>query len=479
MGSRSHNPIFAKEQLKTILDTPGHPLKFLVDEKTGNWTSRRDSADVPSMQVGHMVSLHSGTPERLALQDSGQNQAAAHVGESRGCIFHNEAILIGGVPVEKESAKLWERLGELPEGTVAAAEPHPGWSPEYHYAPDPPGISTDLPLEPDHAVNIVAMGVLGGPIGLVVAADEAVQEIVTAKMHAADQDGSSCTEDAINEPHSTKGEEATGQATAGAPAGSPAEAPGHDAHNVLLGAGVVLAGGAGLLVAAGVAIEAGVEPLVRIVLDPGVEAAGEPAGIPEEPYEADEDPGGREASKLPAVPAGAPPGHEGNAADPSLGDMTGDQAGATTSEPSDGGLPIGGVEHPAAPTNSSVHDGLSQIDPVIDPAGTVPAHGVHADGLSMLAPEHFHPDPGASAAADGATPLHSATAATAGIDVDPAHHEPITLAISLESEHSHTAASPAVDPALSPGAAHASVAAPPDTHAAAAAQAEQAASIDP
>lgn len=479
MGSRSHNVSFAKEQLKTILDTPGHPLKFLVDEKTGNWMSRRDDADVPSMQVGHMVSLHSGAPERLALQDSGQNQTAAHVGESRGCIFHNEAILIGGVPVEKESAQQWERLGKLPEGTVAAAEPHPGWSPEYHYAPDPPGISTDLPLEPDHVGNIVAMGVLGGPIGQIVGAGEAVHEIVTAKMHTADQDGPSCTEDAINEPRSTTGEEATGQAATGAPAESPAENPGHDAHNALLGAGVVLAGGAGLLVAAGVAIEAGVAPLVRIVLDPGVETAGEPTSVPEEPYEADEDPGGHEASKLPAVPAGAPPAHEGNPTDPGQGAISGDQAGATTPEPSDGGLPIGGVEHATASTNSSVHDGLSQIDPAIDPAGTVPAHGVHSDGLSMLASEHFHADPGAPAAADGAEPLHHVTVATTSIDVDPGHHEPMTLAMSLESDHPHATASTLTDSGQSTDVAHAATALPPDMHAAVAAHAEQAASIDP
>jgi hypothetical protein len=105
-----------------------HPLIFLVDLSTRNWKARQLYTLDPTVQAGHLTSRHSGEPERLALEDSMFNQMSSHVGESKGAIFFKSAVLIGNVPVELRTARMWERLGALPQGTVDIAAVSSGWT---------------------------------------------------------------------------------------------------------------------------------------------------------------------------------------------------------------------------------------------------------------------------------------------------------------------------------------------------------------
>lgn len=123
---------FMRHALVTILAgyPPGktHPLIFLVDLATRSWKARKLYTPEPTVQAGHLTSRHSGEPERLALEDSMFNQMSSHVGESKGAIFFKSAVLIGNVPVELRTTRMWERLGELPEGTVKTAAVSSGWT---------------------------------------------------------------------------------------------------------------------------------------------------------------------------------------------------------------------------------------------------------------------------------------------------------------------------------------------------------------
>jgi len=117
---------FMSEALET-LKTSKHPLHWLIKKDTGSWWSRKKHSFDPTVQAGHLVSRHSGLEERFALEDSTFNQWSSNRGESQGAIFIKDAVDIGGIPVERRTAELWERAGKLPAGTVASAPPHPGW----------------------------------------------------------------------------------------------------------------------------------------------------------------------------------------------------------------------------------------------------------------------------------------------------------------------------------------------------------------
>jgi hypothetical protein len=143
-ANRAGNQTFAAKALDAILAKPNHPLGFLVDRVTSDWLGRSHLDDLPAVQVGHLVSAHSGAPERLALEDAEYNQKASWRGERQGVIFEKNAIEIGGVPVEKATAQLWERDGLLGKGTVNSAPSHPGWSPD-------PGEQIFEILGPDHS----------------------------------------------------------------------------------------------------------------------------------------------------------------------------------------------------------------------------------------------------------------------------------------------------------------------------------------
>lgn len=136
-SSRGGRP-FMREQFRTIAEIVeregSHPLEFLVDSEKGNWRSRTHlSMDDLGVQAGHLESRHGlqpGDSERFAVEDAYFNQSDnwGKGGEQGGVIYNKSAVDIGGIPVEKRTALMWEELGYLPKGSVSNAPPHPGWS---------------------------------------------------------------------------------------------------------------------------------------------------------------------------------------------------------------------------------------------------------------------------------------------------------------------------------------------------------------
>lgn len=122
---------FMKIQLNTILAAPNHPLRFLVDETTGQWKSRQLYSQEIGVQAGHTqtrAGLDSHQPETLAVEDALDNQMDSRTTESRGGFIEKAVINIDGVPVMRHSARMWEKIGLLPRGTVQNAPAHPGYS---------------------------------------------------------------------------------------------------------------------------------------------------------------------------------------------------------------------------------------------------------------------------------------------------------------------------------------------------------------
>ena len=126
---RVHNQRFSHMCLARILATPGHLLSFLVDEQKGKWRGTRHGSETPAIQIGHAESLHAGGAEGLFLEDADFNQMSNWKGERQGAIFQKSGVLIGGIPVERRTAQMWEAVGELPPGTVAGAPISRGWIP--------------------------------------------------------------------------------------------------------------------------------------------------------------------------------------------------------------------------------------------------------------------------------------------------------------------------------------------------------------
>jgi hypothetical protein len=102
-----------RAQLKIIQADPKHPLRFLVDSRTGKWIARSHLSDDVAVQAGHLTSRHSGAAGRFALEDAFFNQVSNWRGETQGAIFIKTAVNIGRVPVEARTVALWQRLGLL------------------------------------------------------------------------------------------------------------------------------------------------------------------------------------------------------------------------------------------------------------------------------------------------------------------------------------------------------------------------------
>jgi hypothetical protein len=147
-----------------------------VNPQTKNWWGRSHlDPDSPSVQAGHKVSRHSGEPEHFALEDAFYNQRANWRGERLGVVECRECISIGGVPVEKRTAELWEAQGldgfpGLEPGTVANAPENTGWSPSTPppgaqgpaIAHPPGGPSVGLPMNnPSQAMTDAAAAAAG------------------------------------------------------------------------------------------------------------------------------------------------------------------------------------------------------------------------------------------------------------------------------------------------------------------------------
>jgi hypothetical protein len=125
---------FMRDAARLIRDTPGHPLEKLLDEN-GNFRTTRglrhsELIDRPDLvQAGHTISDKAGG-QRVVLQDAWDNQFSNVTVEHPGkggvrefAYVQNEAIDIGGIGVEKETAKRLEREDIIPKGTVEAAKP--------------------------------------------------------------------------------------------------------------------------------------------------------------------------------------------------------------------------------------------------------------------------------------------------------------------------------------------------------------------
>jgi WXG100 family type VII secretion target len=117
-----------RDAAKVIGETENHPLKFLLDDegkfKPTKGLTHAELADNPDLvQMGHIVSNKSGQPERIMLQGAWENQFNAITAEKprMGTYVENVAVDIGGVAVDIKTAKFWESIGWLPEGTVGSA----------------------------------------------------------------------------------------------------------------------------------------------------------------------------------------------------------------------------------------------------------------------------------------------------------------------------------------------------------------------
>ncbi|WP_372633668.1 SpvB/TcaC N-terminal domain-containing protein [Fodinibius sp.] len=124
---------FRRDAARKIRSDEDHPLRFLLDED-GTLRSGRGREELPSVEAGHMRSkyvLDESDPDRLVLEDADFNSWTGRSVESRrGWVDDAEGVLIGGnsgVPVDLETARMWEELGLLTEGTVAGAPPIRGW----------------------------------------------------------------------------------------------------------------------------------------------------------------------------------------------------------------------------------------------------------------------------------------------------------------------------------------------------------------
>ncbi len=125
------NRTFIAQAERIISADPNHPLKLLIDPNTHKFWGKTAFADVaeaqPTVQAGHTMSRFAGG-QRLAIQDAYSNWLEG-LAEAKWHVSLRETVDIGGVPVERGTALLYERLGVIPSGTTAYAQPCEGWQP--------------------------------------------------------------------------------------------------------------------------------------------------------------------------------------------------------------------------------------------------------------------------------------------------------------------------------------------------------------
>lgn len=127
---------FRNDAARLIQASPNHPLRFLLDDD-GNFKSTRglthsELANRPDLvQMGHVVSKKAGG-KQIVLQGAWENQYSnvtiEHPGKNAARkLVHveNVAIDIGGLGVELETAKMWEKEGKIHTGTVVNARKIP------------------------------------------------------------------------------------------------------------------------------------------------------------------------------------------------------------------------------------------------------------------------------------------------------------------------------------------------------------------
>lgn len=123
-------PAFRRAAVRAIRADPNHPLRFLLDS-AGNFKRTRglthaelaDHSDL--VQMGHIMSSKGGG-QRVVLQDAWMNQidniTVEHASKGGAYFEQREAVDIGGIGVERNTALMWEREGRIPPGTVAGAK---------------------------------------------------------------------------------------------------------------------------------------------------------------------------------------------------------------------------------------------------------------------------------------------------------------------------------------------------------------------
>ncbi|MGA9117404.1 MAG: polymorphic toxin type 5 domain-containing protein [Bacteroidota bacterium] len=104
---------------------PNHPLRFLLDA-TGAWRGRRAGRSDVAVQAGHATSKFAGMTERFLLEDADYNQMFS-TPERRHNVISRVGIEIGGVPVERETARFWQQAGYLKNVDIRSAPPTWGW----------------------------------------------------------------------------------------------------------------------------------------------------------------------------------------------------------------------------------------------------------------------------------------------------------------------------------------------------------------
>jgi Bacterial toxin 5 len=114
---------------RLIRNDPRHPLRFLLDErgrfKQSRGLSHAELANRPDLiQMGHIESHKLRGEERLMLQGAWENQfmnVTVEAPSIGGAVLERVAIDIGGIAVDAETAKFWEKIGWLPKGTIEKA----------------------------------------------------------------------------------------------------------------------------------------------------------------------------------------------------------------------------------------------------------------------------------------------------------------------------------------------------------------------
>ena len=164
-----HRNKFMANAKRVIAINPNHLLRFLIDPETGDWNKTQAGSrygrfggaeDAPVVQAGHQTSWkdqkYVNFVTSLMLEDADLNQRSGQMIESRGGSSSKTAILIGipddpnskiimpknagAVAVDKASAMQWERMGLLPEGTVANATTLE----DYYTAPAKPHVPREI-----------------------------------------------------------------------------------------------------------------------------------------------------------------------------------------------------------------------------------------------------------------------------------------------------------------------------------------------
>ncbi len=125
---RAANQAFRQWVLNTVVRQPNHPLKFLVNPKTGRaWRSSRSAPRAVTYDAGHVIPVanlakQNWTRERLVVQDRALNRSNKIKRITRNDIFD-----VAGVPVDRTSLTAWSKRHPQLVKYVRASPKTGGW----------------------------------------------------------------------------------------------------------------------------------------------------------------------------------------------------------------------------------------------------------------------------------------------------------------------------------------------------------------